>query len=186
MKKPPNLQQKLFDSGLIEKGTIKEIRAFKKEHRSEYSKEYNQAYREKTIRKTLIFSVSEFDYLETQAKAYKMKLSPFLKAVIFGYLQETFVFIEKETLTDIEALLREINGRVSQSIQYVHLSNEISLKDIETIKLAIFELEKSITKTLHQPPSLATWIQNHQEKDALFISKLLESIAQFLTKNHDY
>lgn len=178
-----NLQQKLFDSGLIEKGDIVAINAFKKKHQSEYTKEYNTAYREKTVRKTLIFTISEFEYLEAQAKISKLKLSPFLKAIIFAYLKKTFVFLEKETLSDIEVLLREMNGRIAESIQYVHLSNEVSLKDIEQIKQSIFELEKSITQTLHHPPSLDFWIQNHQVNDNLFVSKLLESIAKFLTKN---
>lgn len=186
MKKPPNLQQKLFDSGLIEKGTIKEIAAFKKRHRTEYVKQYNSAFSTDKKQKLLVFTLDEFQQLETLSKQYKMKLSPFIKASIFAYHNNSYIPIDKHKISDIEALLREINGRISQSIQYVHLSNEISLKDLESIKQAIFELEKSIAQTLHQPPSLEVWLKNQQAKDEQFISTLLESIAQFLTKNHDY
>ncbi|MFC2110423.1 hypothetical protein ACFLSU_07635 [Bacteroidota bacterium] len=183
--KKTNLQQKLFDNGLIEEGDIDKIDNFKKQYRSEYSKAYNQEYREKTIRKTLLFNTSEFDYLEAQAKVHKMKLSPFLKAVIFSYLESTFIFIGKDKLSTIETILREINGRIAQSIQYVHLSNEVSLRDIEALKVAVFDLEKSIKTTLNSPPKIETWIEDNHEKNGLFVSKLLESIAQFLTKNHD-
>lgn len=185
MMKKTNLQKKLFDSGLIEEGDSDKIIAFKKQYRSEYSKAYNQEYREKTVRKTLIFNTTEFDYLEAQAKVHKMKLSPFLKTVIFSYLEATFVFLDQDKLSAIETNLREINARIAQSIQYIHLSNEVSLNDIESLKLAVFDLEKSIKTTLNKPPRLETWIEDHQEKNSLFISKLLEVIAQFLTKNHD-
>lgn len=112
-----------------------------------------------------------------------MKFTPFIKAIAYAYLQETVVFMEKEKLTEIETILREINARIAESIQYVHLSEKVSLKDIETLKTAIFKLEKSIAKEIHQPPRLNVWIGNYQKRDPLFISKLLKSIAKFLAQS---
>ena len=145
--KKNHLQNQLFEQGLIEEGNSTKINAFKKAYRSSYAKKYNQNFRERTIRKTLIFTPEEFEYLQEQATLYQMKLSPFLKSLIFAYLKASFIHPEKEKLTEIELLLREINQRVAESIQYIHLSQEIKIKDIEALKMAIAGLEKSMSKT---------------------------------------
>lgn len=186
MKKRPDLQQKLFDSGLIEKGDVSKINAFKKAHRTEYIKQYNADFSKDKKQKLLVFTVEEFQQLEILAKQYNMKLSPFIKASVFAYHNSVYIPLDTDKITAIEQTLRTMNSRIAESIQYVHLSNQISVKDLENIKQAIFELEKAIAETLHQPPNLETWLKNHQQKDVLFISKLLEHIAQFLTKYHDY
>ena len=115
--KKHNLQHKLFESGLIEQGNSAKIEAFKKAYRADYAKTYNKEFDSKTKRKTLIFTPDEFAYLEAQAKANEMKLSPFLKALIFAYLNSTFISAEPQKLTEIETLLREINRRFGESIQ---------------------------------------------------------------------
>ena len=46
MMKKTNLQQKLFDIGLIEEGDAKKIATFKKQHRADYSKQRDGLYRE--------------------------------------------------------------------------------------------------------------------------------------------
>jgi len=178
--KKNNLQNKLFDSGLIETGDSEKINAFKKAYRQDYAKQYNKDFNVKTKRKTLILTMEEFEYLEEQAKIYKMKLSPFLKLLIFSYLNSSFIFPEKETLTEIEHLLREINRRIATSIQYIHLSNEIKMSDIQSIKMDISELEKSISKTLKNPPRLEEWLNIQIVKDELFLPKLLKAIANYL------
>ncbi len=176
-----NLQKELFKKGLIEEGDSAKINAFKKAYRADYAKDYNKEFNAKTVRKTLIFSPDEFKYLEEQSKIYKVKLSPFLKSLIFAYLNSSFIFPEKETLTEIENILREINRRIAESIQYIHLSQEIKTSDIESLKMAITELEKSVLATLKNPPRLEEWLKQQTEKDDLFLPQLLEKIAKFLT-----
>lgn len=175
------LQNELFERGLIEEGDSDKINAFKKAYRSDYIQNFNKAFNAKTVRKTLIFTPEEFEYLEEQAKTYKMKLSPFLKLLIFSYLNASFIHPEQEILTDIEQLLREINRRIAESIQYIHLSQEIKASDIEAIKMNIAELEKSISGTLNNPPRLEEWLRQQIAKNDLFVPKLLESIAHYLT-----
>ncbi len=177
-----NLQKKLFESGLIEDGDSAKINAFKQAHRADYARDYNTSFNAKTIRKTLIFTPDEFEYLEEQAKAYNYtQLSPFLKLLIFSYLNSSFIHPEKEILSEIEHLLREINRRIAESIQYIHLSREIKTSDIEAIKMDIAELEKSISSTLKNPPRLIEWLKHQIEKDEMFLPKLLKSIAHYLT-----
>lgn len=176
-----NLQKELFERGLIEEGDSNKINAFKKAYRADYAKDYNKDFNAKTVRKTLIFSPEEFQHLEEQAKVYNMKLSPFLKLLIFSYLNATFIHPEQELLTDIEHLLREINRRIAESIQYIHLSREIKVSDIEAIKMSISELETSVSSTLNNPPRLEEWLGQQIAKNDMFLPKLLESIAHYLT-----
>ncbi len=177
-----NLQKKLFESGLIEDGDTAKINAFKKAYRADYARDYNKDFNSKTIRKTLIFTPEEFQYLEEQAKANNnTQLSPFLKLLIFSYLRATFIHPESERLTEIENILREINRRIAESIQYIHLSKEIKASDIEAIKMDIAELEKSLSSTLNNPPRLIEWLKHQIEKDEMFLPKLLKSIATYLT-----
>jgi len=179
--KKNNLQNKLFESGLIEKGNPAKINEFKKAYRSDYAKDYNHEFNVKNKRKTLIFTPEEFEYLEEQATKYKMKVSPFLKALIFAYLNATFIYPEKETLLEIEKLLREINRRVTESIQYIHLSENITVNDIQSIKMDISALDKYISNALKNPPRIEIWLKNQIAKDDLFLPKLLQEIAKFLT-----
>ena len=179
--KKNNLKQSLFDNGLIEEGNSDKIKAFKKAYRADYKQTYNKEYREKTVRKTLIFNEEEFSYLSEQAKKHQLKLSPFLKAVIFAYLDSSFVFPEKQTLSNIEQLLREINNRVAQSIQYIHLSRDIKIEDIQNLKQQISQVEFFVSNSLKNPPRLEIWISQQMKNDELFIPKLLQNIAKFIT-----
>ena len=181
--KTNNLQSKLFESGFIEQGETTAINGFKKAYRAAYAKDYNKDYDGKTKRKTLIFTPEEFEYLEAQAKHYQTKLSPFLKSLIFAYLNASFISIEQETLTEIEAQLREMNRRVSESVQYIHLSETINVNDIQSLKMDIAELEKALSKSLQHPPRLETWLESQIQKDELFLPKLLKAIASFLNPN---
>ena len=61
MMKKTNLQQKLFDSGLIEEGDAKKIATFKKQHRADYSKQYNQDYSKNKKQKLLVFTMKNFN-----------------------------------------------------------------------------------------------------------------------------
>lgn len=176
-----NLQKELFERGLIEEGDINKINAFKKAYRAEYAKDYNKDFNVKTIRKTLIFTPEEFQYLEEQAQTYKQKLSPFLKLLIFSYLNATFIHPDIERLTKIEQQLREMNRRIAESIQYIHLSQEIKASDIEYIKKNISTLEQTISSTLAHPPRLEEWLRQQADTNDLFIPHLLKSIAQFLS-----
>lgn len=181
MKKRNKLQKELFARGLVEEGNTDKINLFKKAYRAKYAKEYNKEFVAKNSRKTLIFTPEEMEYLQEQAKKYQMKLSPFLKATIFAYLNSTFIFPEKDLLTNIEITLREINNRIAESIQYIHFSKTLTIEDIQQIKLQISQIEKSLSDNLKTPPSLENWLDSQVKKDEMFLPKLLKIIANYLT-----
>lgn len=178
-----NLRQRLFDSGLLESGaSSKEISEFKKRFRADYVKEYNRSQKEKTHRKTLIFTNEQMGYLNEQAKKHHMRLSPFLTHVIFSYLEGYFVFPSSRQLTAIEKHLRDINNRIAQSIQYVHLSRDITYTHIQEIKTEVTELQNYLSDKLDQPPTLEVWIKDQMGRDDQFLSKLLFAIAKYINQ----
>ena len=179
--KKNKLQNELFKLGLIEEGNSEKIENFKKAYRSDYTKEYNKDFNARTKRKTLIFSFEEMEYLQEQADRYSMKLSPFIKAILFAYLNSSFVYPDQNKLTDIEKMLREINSIIGESVQYIHLSQNIKIEDIQSIKMNISALEKSLSNTIHNPPRLEEWLKSQIENDDMFLPRLLEAIAKYLT-----
>lgn len=178
--KKTNLQQKLFDSGVLEHGSNKAIQDFKTTHFKAYKQQYNKEYQQKNIRKTLIFTPEEFEFLQTEADQHQQKLSPFLKQVIFAYFKGSFVLPTTTQLTETETLLRQINQRIAESIQYVHLSESVSIQDIETIKQTIAQLEIKLTEILHQPPKLNEWLNLQTQQNPRFVADILHTIAQTL------
>jgi hypothetical protein len=173
-----SLQKKLWESGLFEQGDSSKIEDFKKTHRKDYLKKYNQEYREQTKRKSLNFTQDEFSFLEEEAEKYNYKqLAPFLKDILFAYLNESFINPDKNAIDEITHTLREINNAINESLKYVHLSQDVTLNDIQLIKQNISQIETSIERTLSSPPNLSKWIDKQQEKDADFISKLLKTLS---------
>jgi hypothetical protein len=179
--KKNNLQKKLWESGLIEEGNSQKINDFKKAFKANYAKEYNEEFDKRTKRKTLIFTTLEFEYLQNLAKKHNLNLSQFLKGSIFAYNNLTFIFPDPEKLTSIEEILREINRRISQSVQYVHLSSEVKMADIQEIKMTVSELEKSVSNVLKTPPRLEDWLKTQIDKDEMFLPKLLQAISYYIT-----
>jgi len=175
------LKDSLFASGLIEEGSPDKIKAFKKQYHKNYASAYMKQYEKKTKRKTLVLSLSEFSFLQEQADERGLKLSIFLKECIFAYLESSFVVPSGKTLSNIESLLREINQRVAESIQYVHMNERIELSDIEKIKKRIHQLEFFISNTLDNPIRLENWISDRAENDKNFLPKLHRAIANYIT-----
>lgn len=177
-----NLQNKLFASGLIEEGDASKIQAFKDSHKKQEQKNYVKEYRTNTHRKELIFSSEEFEFLQLKLAEYgNPKLSTLLKEVIFSYFNGKYIFPDKEALNQITNGIREVNNRIAESIQYVHLSHEITPDDIQTLKKQIHDLEIKIEAILTSPPELRSWIQKQVARDDLFIPKILQTVSQLIT-----
>lgn len=178
--KKNNLQNELFAQGLIEEGNSAKIDAFKKAYKTDYDQNYNKNYKAKTQRTRLTFSDEEMSYLKDLAKSYNLPLATMLKASIFAYHKATYIHIDTSQFTTIEKTLNEMNRRIAESIQYIHLSKNISVADIQSLKMDIAELEKLMSTTLRNPPRLEDWIKEHCKNDAMFLPKLLQAIAYYL------
>lgn len=178
--KKQDLQTKLFDSGLVEKGVAQNILSFKQDHREAYQKDYQKQYKNKRHQKLLSFTPEEMGYLQEKADQHEMKLSPFMKATMFAYINASFVFPSQRSLTNIETLLRQLNNRVSESLAYVHLSKDVTLHEIQTVKTQVSQVESFIRTTLERPPRLEKWLEEQMEDDELFLPKLLSAIAKII------
>jgi len=174
------LQHKLFESGLIEKGNTDDINAFKKAYKTDYDQAFNKQYKAKTEKVRLTFTIEEKEYLKDLAKIFKMPLATMLKVTIFAYHNGTYIHLEREKFEHIEDYHREMERRISEIVRHIHTSAEITTSDIEHIKMIQDEFTKLIIQKLENPPRLEEWLENHIEKDEMFLSKLLRSIAYYL------
>ncbi len=177
-----NLRDQIFASGILESGNPEELAQFKKTYRQVYKKEYNKAFAAKHKRKTLVFKPEELTYLEEQAKAYHMKLAPFLKAVIFGYLSSTFISPNKESLSNIEFLLRQMQDKISNLAPSLFRQG-VDLSLIQELKDQIRELDSFMRNALNNPPRLEKWIEDQMKNDPDFIPKLLTAIAHLMPRS---
>lgn len=176
-----NLQQKLFESGLIEQGDSDKIEAFKKAHKTDYDQNYNKEYKTKTKKVRLTFTDEEKEYLNDLAKMYDVPLATLLKSSIFAYHNDTYIHLDDAEFENIEHFHREMERRISSTVRFIHTSEEIKKADLEELKMNQNELRKFVIQALRNPPRLEKWLDNHIEKDELFLPKLLETIASHLT-----
>lgn len=175
-----NLRNSLFESGILNRNA-EQIDAFKKEHRKKYQQDYNKDLAKKLKRKAILFTEEEFNYLLDQAKLHSnMKLAPFLREVIFAYLSGSFISPNKDSISNIEFLLRNIQNKVSNYSQHLFKS-ELTLEDIQGLKNQIKELDDFTRKALNNPPRLETWLESQIENDELFLQKLLTTIAHYIS-----
>ena len=173
-----NLQKKLWESGLLDKGDSSQIEVFKKNHKKEQA-QYFSTEHDKTHRKKLIsFTEEEFEFLQKQALKYGYKqLSPFLKNVMFAFLTGVHISPDKEQQNEILISVREMKNDVLESMKYIHLNEAITSQDIQDLISRIDELDISIEGKLNSILSLKEWIEIQIKKDSLFISKLLQTIS---------
>ena len=179
-----DLQTKLFEYGIIERSPT-EIEAFKTEHRKTYVKEKNAEYAQKQKRKTLLFTLDEFARLEQEAQKHGQKTAPFLKACIFAYLDQHFIFPSDEYIKTLEQAVRNISTKVNESLRYIHLNNEVTLADIQHLKNLLNTLETALSEQLRNPQILHEWLQDQHAKSPNFIPALLQNLSYFFTSQHD-
>ena len=173
-----NLQKKLWESGLLEKGDSSQIEIFKKNHKKEQVQHFSDEH-EKTHRKKLIsFTEEEFEFLQKQALNYGYKqLSPFLKDVMFAFLTRVHISPDKEQQNEILISVREMKNDVLESMKYIHLNEAVTSQDIQNLISRIDKLDLSIEDKLNSVLPLREWIENQIKKDTLFISKLLQIVS---------
>ncbi|MGB1295737.1 MAG: hypothetical protein ACPG6V_09670 [Flavobacteriales bacterium] len=179
-----DLQQKIFS--LLDKEKSPEeinLEKAKEAYRKEYKRQKNQEYKSKWVRETIRFTPREIEELSAIAKKYGLKRSPFLKACIYGYLQDSFILPNDTKVRTLELGMNQIANTMNETIRYIHQNGQISLADIEKIKSNIKRLELVVSSTLRTPPNLQDWIEEHIQADPNFIKRLQRIINQI---DHDY
>lgn len=140
--KKNNLQNKLFELGLIEEGDIAKIEAFKKQHKLEYALEHQKEYNKKRVRKTLILTHNQFSLLTEMASQHNMKLSPFMLYMIFKNMEETNIEPTDVIKKEILSILRSIDNSFTQQCLMTNFNNQIDQKVIIENKEEVSKMVK--------------------------------------------
>lgn len=186
MKPDRNLRNSLFDSGILDTASKTELEAFKESHRKRYLSEYNAEYYKKKVRKTIILSYDEMEYLKKKAKDYQAKnLSDFMRSVLFAYLDQSYIFPQADQITRIEDLLIGIQNRITQTILYIDQAGRVGVADIEQVKQQIRSLEIHLEQVLKKPLPLHDFIAREVERDRHFLQRLMRIISQYLVVEPD-
>ena len=175
-----NLQIKLFESGIIEKGDREAIEAFKKAYKKDYDQAYSKAYKEETKRIKITFTIPQDKRLRELSKQYNIPLATLVKNCCFAYLDNTYIHLDESTLFTLEDYHKEMDRRISSIVVHIHTSKEITASDLEDIKFTQSEFRTLIKEALEQPPCLEKWLDYHIQQDEFFISKLLQAVATYL------
>lgn len=179
-----NLQTKIFKL-FDDKQYDEDLEALKKTHRKEYLKQKHQEYKLKWKKETIRFTHEEFKELDEIASRYGYKRSPFLKACIFAYINDSYITPDNSQIKSFENSINEISQSINESVRYIHLNQAIKLEDVEAIKIQIHQLELAITNTLREPPNLKEWLVFQMKNDDRFISKLKETLNELNYDNQD-
>ncbi|QMU65544.1 MAG: hypothetical protein GKR88_15465 [Flavobacteriaceae bacterium] len=184
--KKDNLQNKLFESGLIEKGNLEDIEAFKRQHKLEYALEHQKEYSKKRVRKTLILTHKEFAFLSEMASKHKMKLPPFMVYLMFKSLREIQIEPTDIVQKEILSLLRSIDNSFTEQCLVTKFNPQIDQSVIASNKEEVSKRIQDIEDLLLYPPKLIDWLSFQVQNDAQFIIKLLQEISLYLQNSHDY
>lgn len=175
-----DLRTKIFQQKIHEKDADT-IKQFKADHRKSYLKTKAKEYAAKQKRKTLIFPIDEYGFLQKQAKTFGIKMSPFLKGCITAYLGQTYILPSDGLIKNIEQSIRDLSNRLNEVLRYLHSSKDVAKQDIQILKTAIFNIEKLVSDALRKPPTIEKWLIDQQKKSVDFLPKLLKTVSELLT-----
>lgn len=174
---PKNLQTTIFEL-LDNKKYDENLEAIKKAHKKEYFKQKHKEYKKKWKRVVLRFKHEDIADLVVIAKRHNLQTAPFLKACIYAYLKDIYVLPDSSQVTLLLASLNRIEQSVNQSLRYIHLSQNVSVSDIEVLKSKLHELEIHIERQFYHPPNLKLWLQDQINHDKRFIIRLKEILNE--------
>lgn len=97
------------------------IEAAKKEYRKAYLRERQREFRAKYRSVTVSFLKKEATELEAYAKLHELKLSDFVKACVFAYLNQGFIIPNNDKIQRLELLLLRIGNNVTTACSLIKL-----------------------------------------------------------------
>jgi hypothetical protein len=168
-------------SGVLEKGTVEEIKIAKKAYRKEYILNYRRKQRTGKPEYIVGLSKSNGDYFKINiaAKLHKMAITTFIRTAALAYVDKTYIVPDRLQLWELKQLLsnslNEIQTIVKQKEKYFW-GKEQKFKDIEN---RIEKLESEINLKLTQPYTLEELIIKEIEKEPA----LREHLLAFLNSN---
>jgi hypothetical protein len=122
--------------------------------RKEYLKKYMKVYFENRRRKELVFTNSEYSFLQKMAKQHKQKVGVFAKNCIFSYLRKQYIVPNKDDITKLGLSIRSIGNNINQISKHTNMTKSLGLFNTKRINNQLNNLEEKVEKMVNRPEEL--------------------------------
>jgi hypothetical protein len=146
------LWEYLESSGVLEKGSDEEIKAARKRYWKKYFLEYKQKQRKNKPEFIVHFSKSKGEYVSIveAARKHQLKVSAFLKAAAFAYLNRTYIVPNRLMIANLEQLLSNCLNEI-KSIAYTKEKFWEREQKLERIEKRVEKLETQMSDVFKNP-----------------------------------
>ena len=174
----PTLKDFLFQSGVLENGTVEDIVMAKKAYRKAYLKSKKQEYRKAHKEVTIGIPKNEVLTLEKAAKGHNLTLPQFIRACTKWYCDQVFIVPDEGQVQELCLLLRKIGTNINQVAK---IRNTLGLSHDEAVAEVqgqVNKLEDRIEAMFVSPPNLTDMLVTEAEKDPRFREKLRKILRE--------
>ncbi len=121
--------------------------------RREYLTDYQRQLRKRRRRVDVLFVPDEYGQIKRAATRHSMKVGPFIRACVAGYLHRVYVLPDDEVLRQLQLAIRRIGDNINQLVRHAH---RVGLEpvDIDEVNRHLAALEDEIIYALQTPPEL--------------------------------
>ncbi|HTA27942.1 MAG TPA: hypothetical protein VK809_09140 [Bacteroidia bacterium] len=150
--------QYLNSVGVLEKGTVEEIKSAKKQYRKDYLLTYKQKQRKENSEYNVLLSKEngELESITLAAKKHSLPVTGFLKAATLAYLNQYYIVPDRMQLAKLEQLLAQCLNEVQIITRTKEKYSWERDQKYEAIEKRIIQLENEIRNVLSNPPLAST------------------------------
>ena len=115
--------------------------------------EYQRRYRKRRRRVDVLFEPDEYGQIKRAATRHSMKVGPFIRACVAGYLHRVYVLPDDEVLRQLQLGIRRIGTNLNQLVRRAHRAGAEPV-NIDEVNRHLAALEDEIIYALQTPPEL--------------------------------
>ena len=115
--------------------------------------DYQRRYRKRRRRVDVLFEPDEYEQIKRAATRHSMKVGPFIRACVAGYLHRVYVLPDAEAVRQLQLAIRKIGDNVNQLVRHAHRAG-LEPVDIDAMNRHLATLEDEIIYALQTPPEL--------------------------------
>ena len=144
----------------------------KPEKRKNYLKKYMKIYFQDKKRKELIFTKSEYSYLQKMANQHNQRVGCFARECIFSYLRKKYIVPNTDVLSKIGIDIRAIGNNINQIAKHTNKLKSLSLFNANKLNKKLAILENRIEKSINNPVELTEVLTNSIENNPYLIYQI--------------
>jgi hypothetical protein len=115
---------------------------------------YREKYRSDKRRKEIMFTKTEYQYIERKSKDYSRPVSEFLKECVFNYLNNRYMVHDPNLYRAILLEIRRIGTNINQITKIANTNKKINTAETMQLSRGVKEIESLVKNSLQNPPEL--------------------------------